>query len=115
MATTQPRITSIVQRILLLITLAIAHNLDYEGDFASPLLNAALNGTDLSINSIPYSTRVHWMREANAALLALSGPCPFAAFGSVIVNHSDATSLGELVCIGANANRETGNPVMHGQ
>ena len=24
-----------------------------------------------SINSIPYSTRVHWMREANAALLAL--------------------------------------------
>jgi len=99
---------------LLCINLSIAHNLQYDSDFTAPFLDTALNGTGLSINSIPYSTRIHWMREANNALFALSGPCPFAAFGSVIVNHTGATSLGELICIGANSNSASGNPTMHG-
>ncbi|KAL0261386.1 hypothetical protein SLS55_002816 [Diplodia seriata] len=53
----------------------------------------------LSINGIPHSTRAHWMRRANAALADLGGsPCPFAAFGSAVVNHTDTADggLGEL-------------------
>jgi hypothetical protein len=106
---------SIIYMMPLCISLLAAHDLQYDSDFTAPFLDTALNGTGLAINSIPYSTRVHWMREANNALFALSGPCPFAAFGSVIVNHTGTTSLGELVCIGANSNSESGNPIMHGQ
>ncbi|KAL0943595.1 cytidine and deoxycytidylate deaminase zinc-binding region [Colletotrichum truncatum] len=51
------------------------------------------------------------MRQAN---LALPSPCPFAAFGSVIVNHT-AGGLGELVCSGANNNYLSGNPTLHGE
>ncbi|OJD30366.1 cytidine and deoxycytidylate deaminase zinc-binding region [Diplodia corticola] len=68
-----------------------------------------------SINGIPYSTRAYWMRRANAALAELGSPCPFAAFGTVIVNHTATDGLGELVCIGANANSRTGNPTLHGE
>ncbi|PVI02320.1 guanine deaminase [Periconia macrospinosa] len=68
-----------------------------------------------TINGIPFSTRAYWMRKANEALGdVLDDPCPFAAFGTAIVNHTDE-GLGELVCIGANANRLTGNPTMHGE
>lgn len=67
----------------------------------------------LSINGIPFSTRAHWMRVANAALTELESPCPFAAFATAIVNHT-APGLGELVCIGVNANSKTGNPTLHG-
>ncbi|KAI5202129.1 hypothetical protein E4T39_04861 [Aureobasidium subglaciale] len=93
----------------LLIPLTISHQ--------HPL--QAIDATGLTVNSIPYSTRVHWMRKANEALSHLSSPCPFAAFGTVIVNHtaaSTATSnngLGELVCIGINENSKTGNPTLH--
>jgi hypothetical protein len=65
----------------------------------------------LSINGVPFSTRAHWMRQAN---LALNAPCPFAAFGAVIVNHTARTGLGTVVCSGANANSATGNPTHHG-
>ncbi|KAI1076491.1 cytidine deaminase-like protein [Whalleya microplaca] len=65
----------------------------------------------LSINGVPFSTRAYWMRQAN---LALSSPCPFAAFGSVIVNHTGSSELGELVCTGANT-KDTGNPTLHGE
>ncbi|KAL0959731.1 hypothetical protein HGRIS_011422 [Hohenbuehelia grisea] len=68
-----------------------------------------------TVNGIPSSTREHWMREANAALGAIGGsPCPFAAFASVIVNHT-APGLGELVCIGVNSNTQFGNPTLHGE
>jgi len=68
-----------------------------------------------STNEIPLSTRVHWMREANAALSALDGtPCPFGAFASAIVNHT-VPGLGDLVCIGVNSNAQTGNPTLHGE
>ncbi|KAK7532049.1 guanine deaminase [Phyllosticta citribraziliensis] len=85
------------------------------------LIGAAVSSTQdviaepqLSINSIPFSTRAYWMRQSNTALAELSSPCPFAAFGSVIVNHT-GEGLGELVCIGANSNSQTGNPSMHGE
>lgn len=55
------------------------------------------------------------MRQANKALDELSGsPCPFAAFGTAIVNHTDTDGLGDLICIGVNQNRQTGNPSLHG-
>ncbi|PIL36682.1 hypothetical protein GSI_00371 [Ganoderma sinense ZZ0214-1] len=68
----------------------------------------------LSINGIPFSTRAHWMRVANAALAELESPCSFSAFATAIVNHT-APGLGELVCIGVNANSKTGNPTLHGE
>lgn len=80
---------------------------------AGHTLQDAVASPALAINGIPHSTRAHWMRRANAALADLGSPCPFAAFGSVIVNHT-APGLGELVCIGANANSKTGNPTLHG-
>ncbi|TDZ19264.1 Satratoxin biosynthesis SC1 cluster protein 4 [Colletotrichum orbiculare MAFF 240422] len=57
------------------------------------------------------ATRAHWMRQA---VLALPGPCPFAAFGSVIVNHT-AGGAGQLVCSGANNGHGAGNPTLHGE
>jgi len=69
----------------------------------------------LTINSIPYSTRVYWMRRANEALSELASPCPFAAFGTVIVNHTSPTALGDEICIGANSNSLLGNPTLHGE
>lgn len=65
-------------------------------------------------SSIPLSTRIHWMRRANAALAELSSPCPFAAFGTAIVNHT-AGGLGELVCIGINSGGLHGDPTLHGE
>ncbi|KAI0676758.1 cytidine deaminase-like protein [Trametes maxima] len=67
-----------------------------------------------TINNVLPSVREHWMREANAAMAELVSPCPFGAFASVIVNHT-ASASGELVCVGANAVRSTGNPIMHGE
>lgn len=93
--------------LLALLTLTLAHQ--------SPL--AAIDATGLTVNSIPYSTRVHWMHKANEALSLLSSPCPFAAFGTVIVNHTAVTpdGLGKLVCIGINEDSKTGNPTLHGK
>ncbi|KAI2620141.1 cytidine deaminase-like protein [Hypomontagnella submonticulosa] len=64
------------------------------------------------INGIAFSTRAYWMRQAN---LALGHPCPTAAFGTVIVNHTGNSGLGELVCVGANSISSTGNPTLHGE
>ena len=54
------------------------------------------------------------MHRAVSALSELGSPCPFAAFGTAIVNHT-ATVEGELVCIGANAVGKTGDPTFHGE
>ncbi|KAH8821618.1 cytidine deaminase-like protein [Xylogone sp. PMI_703] len=72
---------------------------------------------DLSSDPVPYSTRAYWMRMANQALSELISPCPFQAFGTVIVNHTDTSSdpKGTLVCIGANSMATTGDPTMHGE
>ncbi|KAG4425292.1 hypothetical protein IFR04_001659 [Cadophora malorum] len=68
-------------------------------------------------DTIPFSTRAFWMRRANAALGELDSPCPFAAFGTVIVNHTDLSEgpHGKAVCYGVNSNRKTGNPTLHGE
>ncbi|OHX00417.1 cytidine and deoxycytidylate deaminase zinc-binding region [Colletotrichum incanum] len=66
----------------------------------------------LTINSIPATKRVQYMRKfsrANEALFRQSGPCPFAAFGTIIVNHTSD----EVVCEGANF--RTGDPTIHGE
>ena len=86
-------------------SLAIAH------------LRHAQNAPGIKADPIAYSTRAFWMRQANEALSLLSGPCPFAAFGTAIVNHTATTSdgLGELICIGINENAKTGNPTLHGE
>jgi len=77
----------------------------------------SINASGLTENAVPYSTRVHWIRKANEALSLLSSPCPFAAFGTAIVNHTAVTEdgLGELVCIGINENARVGNPTLHGK
>jgi len=62
-------------------------------------------------DGVSLATRAYWMRQAN---LALPNPCPFAAFGSVVVNHT-AAGLGELICTGANNNSVSGNPTFHGE
>jgi len=76
-----------------------------------------ISNPTLAINNIPFSTRAHWMRQANAALSQLVSPCPFGAFGTVIVNHTapGPDGMGELVCIGANNISMTGNPTLHGK
>jgi hypothetical protein len=70
----------------------------------------------LSQDTIPYETRVYWIRKANAALAELASPCPYAAFGSVVVNHTDTSSdpKGKLVCMSVNQNMQRGNPTLHG-
>lgn len=60
---------------------------------------------------LPYDIRAFWMRRANEALLS---PCPFEAFGTVIVNHTRPNDIGDLICIGAN-NIQSGNPTLHGE
>lgn len=69
-------------------------------------------------NPTPSETREYWMRQANLALTELESPCPFAAFGSVIVNHTATTAefpYGKLICQGVNQNQQTGNPTLHGK
>jgi tRNA(Arg) A34 adenosine deaminase TadA len=75
------------------------------------------NDPTIPLDDIPYSTRAHWIRQANAALIPLTGtPCPFAAFSTMIVNHTDtSSSLGSLICMGTNSNAQTGNPTLHGE
>lgn len=87
------------------------------------LTNASHQGHEhqhvLKTNADPVSSeaREYWMGQANQALLELVSPCPFAAFGTVIVNHTDTTPelpFGKLVCKGVNQNQQTGNPTLHG-
>ncbi|OHE97326.1 cytidine and deoxycytidylate deaminase zinc-binding region [Colletotrichum orchidophilum] len=52
----------------------------------------------LAVNSIPAARRVECVQKTNVALFQQSGPCPFAAFGTIIVNHTSD----EVVCEGAN-------------
>jgi tRNA(Arg) A34 adenosine deaminase TadA len=52
---------------------------------------------------------------ANSALTASGSSCPFAAFGTAIVNHTATNGLGDLICTGVNQNSVTGNPTLHGE
>lgn len=65
-------------------------------------------------DTVPFETRAYWMRRAISALSELESPCPFAVFGTVIVNHTDTSdSKGKLVCMGVNRTVQSGNPTMH--
>ncbi|KAE9374544.1 cytidine deaminase-like protein, partial [Stipitochalara longipes BDJ] len=70
-----------------------------------------------SPGTIPYETRVFWMRKTNAVLAELASPCLFGAFSSVVVNHTDTRSdpKGKLVCMSVNQNMQKGNPSLHGE
>ena len=70
-----------------------------------------------STDKIPFETRAYWMRRAISTLAELESPCPVAAFGTVIVNHTDTGSnpKGKLVCMGVNQNSQSGNPTLHGK
>lgn len=77
-------------------------------------LVAGLGEPRLTIGGIPFSTRAHWMRKANQVLFqAVGSPCPFTAFGTIIVNHT-VDGLGQLVCTGVNMRKQLGDPSMHG-
>ncbi|KAJ5389129.1 guanine deaminase [Penicillium cataractarum] len=66
-----------------------------------------------TIDGVSFETRARWMRLANQALSDISGsPCPFAAFGTVIINHTDSP-VGKLICMGINESHKTGNPTLH--
>lgn len=58
------------------------------------------------------------MRVASAANYAVSR-CPFAAYGTAVVNHTlpftNSTHPGQLICMGVNDNKQTGNPTIHGE
>lgn len=72
------------------------------------------NVADTTSDSVPFITRAYWMRAANQVLFDSDSPCPFRAFGTVIVNHT-VPGLGELVCAGINLVSNTGNPTEHGE
>jgi len=73
-----------------------------------------LAGSDKTSLDVSPQAREHWMRTAVQALSDLVSPCPYAAFGTAIVNHT-ASADGELICIGANSAGRTGNPTHHGE
>ncbi len=66
-------------------------------------------------SSIPYQTRAYWMRRANSVLSELVSPCPLFPFAAVIVNHTSANELGELICSGVNQVGSIGDPTRHGE
>lgn len=90
---------------------AVAHSSDASGKASQ----YQISSPELIVNGIPHSTRTHWMRAANEALIASGSPCPFAAFGTAIVNHTASNGLGELICTGVNQNSVAGNPTLHGE
>lgn len=108
-----------IKSLLYTITVSASVVLTHAHSHHSPITDPGqtpLNDPTIPINGIPFSTRAYWMRQANAALDTLTGtPCPFAAFGTVIVNHTDPSTLGELICMGANSNAQSGNPTLHGE
>ena len=96
--------------ILSLILLALIH-LTHDHD------NQHQTQQRLSEDGVPFEIRAYWMRKANSALAELYSPCLFAAFGSVIVNHTDLSEgpYGKVVCYSVNQNAQTGNPTLHGK
>ncbi|RDW90044.1 nucleoside deaminase [Aspergillus mulundensis] len=66
-------------------------------------------------HDVPFAIRAHWMHQTTQALREQSSPCPFAAFGTAIVNHTGGNGLGDLICTGVNDISSTGNPTHHGE
>ncbi|KAI0884808.1 cytosine deaminase [Annulohypoxylon maeteangense] len=99
----------LLQVVLLYFSPVFCHD---DHHFHSRSHQTLISDPTLSINGVSFSTRAYWMRQAN---LALGKPCPYAAFGAVVVNHTGGSGLGELVCTGANSGSSTGNPTLHGE
>jgi hypothetical protein len=101
--------------VLSLLLLVLIHLTHGYGQKHSHAVRSAQNS--LEDDTTPYETRVYWMRRANAALAELESPCPFSAFGSVVVNHTDRSSgpEGKLICMSVNQNLRKGNPTLHGK
>ncbi|KAJ9629148.1 hypothetical protein H2204_008937 [Knufia peltigerae] len=105
-------------------TLCQAQKKQGGGSPVHPSISPEVDDADLTApDPVPAETRTYWMRRAVASLEEVGGsPCPFAAFGAVIVNHTvtdagggGSSSLGEEVCIGANGVQGYGNPTLHGE
>lgn len=104
---------TVLLTVLCYLNLALAHSHhDHTGQHSHQQI---IDPDPSNATKLPLATRAHWMRVAIQALSDLSSPCPFAAFGTAIVNHTSASPLGDLICIGANSNAETGNPSLHGE
>lgn len=90
-------------------TLAVIASLASAAAAGLTVANDDQDMSNLVVNGISYATRVKYMRLTNEALYNQSGPCPFASFGAIIVNHT----ADEIVCQGANF--RTGDPTIHGE
>lgn len=103
--------------LLLLALIHLTHGHSPYNHYPQSSLTTSRRASSNDTSSIPLSTREYWMRRANSALAELSSPCPFAAFGTVIVNHTDTTedARGKLVCMGVNNRTLTGSPILHGK
>ncbi|KAL1937572.1 hypothetical protein VTO73DRAFT_13067 [Trametes versicolor] len=88
--------------------------LGHRHGITSPSLQNVLAQPSIALNNVPQTVREHWVRRANAALVEAGQPCMFAAFASVIVNHT-ASDAGELVCTGINSTKMKGDPTLHGE
>ncbi|KAL4959680.1 nucleoside deaminase [Aspergillus stella-maris] len=64
---------------------------------------------------MPASVRDYWMQYTTTALMDASSPCPFIPFATAIVNHTDFSSRGDLICTGINPGSASGNPILHGE
>jgi tRNA(Arg) A34 adenosine deaminase TadA len=84
--------------------------------WTAPQLPLASSHRPQATDTLPYNVRAFWMKRAIQALDELVSPCPYEAFGAVIVNHTASFpgDIGDLICIGANA-ISSGNPTLHGE
>lgn len=98
--------------IFLLLLIHLTHGHDTHQHHSHP----PSSSHNLPKDTISFSTRAHWIRRANLALHEIESPCPFGAFGTAIVNHTDLSDgpEGKLVCIGVN-DVKSGNPTLHGE
>ena len=74
--------------------------------------------TPAEINGIPNDVREYWMlRAVNVLHEQLDTPCPWGAFGSVVVNHTNTEKgeVGREICVGVNRVSTIGNPTLHGE
>lgn len=90
-----------------------AEVLGHRSGLTSLPLQNVLAQPSIALNNVLPTVREHWVRRANAALAEAGEPCMFAAFASVIVNHT-ASDAGELVCTGINSTKMKGDPTLHG-
>ena len=107
-----PSLRILTYNITMLLTTILLHLL-----CLTPITAHSTTSQPFSPDTIPASTRAHWIQRANSALSELYSPCPFMAFATAIVNHSDTSTSphGSLICLGVNDVLLSGNPTLHGE